>query len=667
MTVNSSTPHRSPNGGYRSHLSKKTSPNHINRNLNKNKQSQNTAKKTDAQSAVRPVYLTRKHVVDREDVSIGGQFLSPTKVDSRVLVGNMDAVSTKGFFGNPIATNSPAVFPPGKPVKIIPIGGVNEVGMNMTVFEYDDDIVLIDTGMGFGGGEKFPGVDYIIPDTTYLEENRHKIRGLIYTHGHLDHIGGAPYILPKLGKIPIFGLPLTLGLLKNRLEEFDLHNGHIMKVVEFSKSLKLGAFNINFFRLNHSIPDNFGMAIDTPMGRILYCTDWKFDNTPFDGQLSDYAKLGQYGDEGVRLLMTDTLGALKPGYSMSEKVIGETINQIFAKAQGRILFTTFASTVARMQHVINACTLYGRKLVLIGRSMVSTFNTAFELGKIKVPANLVIDINEANNLPAEKIAFLLTGSQGEDNAALNRIARDEHPQIKLQGGDTVIFSSSAIPGNEDAVQDLMSRIAKRGVDVLNHKEFDIHTSGHAAIEDIKMMLALTRPDYVQPIHGEYFMHQKLANIAVEMGIDRDHIIIGENGRILEMRSDRLVLTEHKVTENYLLVDGSGIGTVSEAVLEERRTMSAEGVVIAVLLVNKQKRLVGGPEIISRGFVYMKNSSELFKEIVQDVKNKFSSLPVDPKSATYFSDLRNSLKKVIGDFIYQKTEKNPMIIPVVVQV
>jgi ribonuclease J len=497
--------------------------------------------------------------------------------------------SNQEFFGNPIASNSPKSFPSGKPVRIIPIGGVNEVGMNMTVLEYDDEMIVIDTGMGFGGGEKFPGVDYVIPDTSYIEQNRHKLKGIIYTHGHLDHIGGAPYILPTLGNVPIFGLPLTLGLLKNRLAEFELQDNYIMKVVELNRSLKLGNFTIHFFRLNHSIPDNFGMAIDTPMGRVLYCTDWKFDNTPFDGQLSDYAKLGRFGDEGVRLLMTDTLGALRPGYSMSEKVIGETINQIFAKAEGRILFTTFASTVARLQHVVNACILYNRKLVLLGRSMISTFNTAYELGKIKVPKGLVIEVNQINDLPPEKVAILLTGSQGEDNAALNRIARDEHPQIKLQGGDTVIFSSSAIPGNEESVQDLMSRIAKKGVEVLNHKEFDIHTSGHAAVEDIKMMLALTRPEYVQPIHGEYFMHQKLANIAVSMGMDRNNILIGENGQIVEMRSDKVVLTDNRVTDSYVLVDGSGIGSVSQVVLEERKTMSSQGVIIVVLLINKQKK------------------------------------------------------------------------------
>ena len=575
--------------------------------------------------------------------------------------------SNREFFGNPIASNSPKSFPSGKPVRIIPIGGVNEVGMNMTVLEYDDEMIVIDTGMGFGGGEKFPGVDYVIPDTSYIEQNRHKLKGIIYTHGHLDHIGGAPYILPKLGNVPIFGLPLTLGLLKNRLAEFELQDNYIMKVVELNRSLKLGNFTIHFFRLNHSIPDNFGMAIDTPMGRVLYCTDWKFDNTPFDGQLSDYAKLGRFGDEGVRLLMTDTLGALRPGYSMSEKVIGETINQIFAKAEGRILFTTFASTVARLQHVVNACILYNRKLVLLGRSMISTFNTAYELGKIKVPNGLVIEVNQINDLPPEKVAILLTGSQGEDNAALNRIARDEHPQIKLQGGDTVIFSSSAIPGNEESVQDLMSRIAKKGVEVLNHKEFDIHTSGHAAVEDIKMMLALTRPEYVQPIHGEYFMHQKLANIAVSMGMDRNNILIGENGQIVEMRSDKVVLTDNRVTDSYVLVDGSGIGSVSQVVLEERKTMSSQGVIIVVLLINKQKRLVGGPETISRGFVYMKNNQELFQQLEQLIRQKFNSLLIDPKSTTYFSELRTNLKQIIGDFIYEKTEKNPMIIPVVVQV
>ncbi len=660
-------PNESPRRGDSQNRRRASGRNNFQGRSGSNRSNGSAPQKTDAQAASKPIYLTRKNVLDRQEKLPSGRPRGRSKLNVQALRGNVEQVSTKGMFGNPIATNSAPIFPLGKPVRIIPIGGVNEVGMNMTAFEYDEDIFIVDTGMGFGGSEKFPGVDYIIPDTSYLEENRHKIRGVIYTHGHLDHIGGAPYILPKLGSVPIFGLPLTLGLLKNRLQEFELDNKFLMKMIEINIPLKLGAFNLQFFRLNHSIPDNFGIAIDTPMGRILYCTDWKFDNTPFDGQLSDYAKLGQFGDEGVRILMTDTLGALKPGYSMSEKVIGDTVKQIFENAQGRVLFTTFATTVARIQHVINASALYGRKLVLVGRSMVNTFNTAFELGKIKVPAGLIVDINKVMDLPPERIAIMLTGSQGEDNAALNRIAKDEHPQVKLQGGDTVIFSSSAIPGNEDSVQDLMSRIAKRGVDVFNHKEFDIHTSGHAAVEDIKMMMALTRPDYVQPIHGEYFMHQKLSNIAMGMGIERDHVIIGENGRIMEMRSNEVVLTDHKVTKNYYLVDGSGIGAVSEAVLEERRTMSNDGVLIAVILINKQKRLVGGPEIISRGFVYMKNSGELFREIEEEVHSKFSNFQVDPKSKSYFSELRGNLRKVIGDFVYQKTEKNPMIIPVVVQV
>jgi ribonuclease J len=626
--------------------------------------------KTSAVANGAPQYLVRKEVKNFDDglPKSFNQSRGKPKV-SLMAVGNLanPHINPSLNIGPKINTNAAETYSDGPVVKIIPLGGTSEVGMNMTVIECGEDIVIVDTGMGFGGGDKFPGVDYIIPDTEYLEQNRHKIRGIIYTHAHLDHIGAAPYILPKLGPVPIFGLTLSLALLKNRLQEFELQDKFVAKVIDVAKPLRLGCFSFQFFRLNHSIPDVIGLSIDTPKGRIVYCTDWKFDNTPFDGQLSDYGKLAQLGDEGVRLLLTDSLGILKPGYQLSEKVIGQTIMNIFKSCEGRIIVTSFSTTLSRIQFTIEACQKYGRKLALSGRSMINNFKTYYELGYIKVPVGLMIDFMEVNKLPPEKVCILSTGSQGEDMAALSRMARGEHDQVKLQGGDSVIFSSGPIPGNEDAVQDLMAKLSRLGVDVYRNKDFDLHVSGHACVEDIKLLIALTRPDYLQPIHGDHFMLKRVGELGASMGIPFDHNLIGENGRITELKTQEVELTEDVVTSSYVLVDGTSVGSVSEVVLEERRQMSTQGSVILVVLLNKQKKMVAGPEIISRGFVYVKNSGELYEEIKEAVRSKFETIDLDPHSPTYFSDLRNSLKKIASEKIYAKTEKDPMVIPVVVQI
>ncbi len=630
----------------------------------------NTTPKTSAMASDRPHYVVKKHVVDRDEGI--PKNLPPRRsnqISDVVKKGNLAQGSVSPIFnsGPLLKTNAPLAYEGKEVVRIIPLGGVSEVGMNMTALECGEDIVVIDTGMGFGGGEKFPGVDYIIPDTAYLEQNRHKIRGIIFTHGHLDHIGAAPYILPKLGPVPIFGMPLTLALLKNRLQDFELQDKFIAKVIDVNKSLRLGAFNFNFFRLNHSIPDVIGLDIETPMGRIAYCTDWKFDNTPMDGHLSDYGKLSRMGDEGVRLLLTDSLGVLKPGYQISEREIGRNVSKIFGECEGRVIFTTFASSIVRAQHVIDACIKYNRKLALAGRSMVANFTACIELGYLKVPGGLVMDVKEISKLPDNQVTILATGSQGEDMASVSRMARDEHPLIRLQGGDSVIFSSSPIPGNEDAVQDLVSKLSRKGVIVYRNKEFDLHVSGHACQEDLKLLFALTRPDHLQPIHGDHYMLRRVGELGATLGIPFDHCLIGENGRITELRANEVVLTDEVITDNYLLVDGVSVGSVSEVVLEERRQMSTQGSVILVVLLNKQKKMVAGPEIISRGFVYVKNSGELYDEIKEIVRRKFDALTLDPHSPTYFSDLRTSLKKMVSEQIYAKTEKDPMVIPVVVQI
>lgn len=626
--------------------------------------------KTNSISTPNPQYLLKRTGIDESVVQALNGIESVRNLrNTGVKKGNLSMSHTNPvlYNGPNIATNAPETYENGPVVKIIPMGGTEEVGMNMTALECGDDIVIIDTGFGFGGGDKFPGVDYIVPDTSYLEQNRHKIRGIIYTHGHLDHIGGAPYVLPKLGQVPIFAMPLTLALLKNRLQEFEMSDKFVGKLIDIDKPLKLGNFTFSFFRLNHSIPDVVGLCIDTPMGRIIYATDWKFDSTPFDGKLSDYAKLAQYGQEGVRLLLTDSLGILKPGFAISESDIGKTIYKVFEQSKGRVIFTTFSTTIARLQHTIDSCEKSNRKLAIIGRSMVNNFNVCFQLGYIRVPSGIVVDPKEISNYEPEQICLLTTGSQGEDNAALNRMARDEHDQIKLQAGDTVIFSSKPIPGNESSVQDLVAKLSAKGVDVYKSPEFDLHVSGHACVEELKLLMALTKPAYLMPIHGDHYMLRKVAELGQKMGIPFENNLLVENCRITELRPSEIFVTDDVVGDSYVLVDGTGVGAVSEVVLEERRQMATQGAVMIVVLVNKQKKLIGGPEIISRGFVYMKNSSDLFEEIKAEIKKKFETIKFDPESKTAWTDLRNGIRQISRDFIMEKTEKDPTIIPVVVQV
>jgi ribonuclease J len=677
------SPQSGSNNGGQSRPPQHNKNNNFKRNNNNRRggfgRNQNPYKSTDSSSAKaqdNPIYMVRR--TDAVSAPTGQHPLQSALAKVTAIRNIKGTTLKKGNLAvshlNPtlkegikMKTNSPISFPEGKAVRLIPIGGVNEVGMNMTALECGDDIIIVDTGFGFGGGDSFPGVDYVIPDTTYLEQNKHKIRGLVYTHGHLDHIGGAPYILPKLGPIPIYGMPLTLALLKNRLQEFEMQDKFIAKIINIEQPLQLGCFTVDFFRLNHSIPDVLGLAIDTPMGRILYCTDWKFDNTPFDGMLSDYAKIAKLGDEGVRLLLTDSLGILNPGYSISEKEIESTIFRIFSQCQGRVIFTTFSTTIARLQHTVNACIKYNRKLALVGRSMINNFNVCFQLGYIKVPDGLIIDISDAGKLNPENVCILSTGSQGEDKAALARMARDEHDLIKLQGGDAVIFSSKPIPGNEDAVQDLVARLSRKGVDVYSHKEFRLHVTGHACHEDLKLLMALSKPEYLMPIHGDHFMLRKVAELGVSMGIPFEKNILVENNRIIELKPTNIAVTDDVVGESYIMVDGTGVGAVSDIVLEERRQMATQGSLIVVMLVNKQKKLVGGPEIISRGFVYMKASANLFDEIKEEVRTKYNKLDIDLNSKTYWADIRSSIRNITRDFVYSKTEKDPVIIPVVIQV
>lgn len=630
-------------------------------------------KKTNASVSGKASFLLRKqHVVDREDGIPGAlkniesiRNIKKTTIPSGNLAINH--LNPTLVHGPRLVSNSPKSFDPNlPPVKIIPLGGTNEVGLNITAIERGDDIIIIDTGMGFGDGERFPGIEYVVPETKYLENNKHKIRGLIYTHGHLDHIGAAPYVLPKLGPIPIFAMPLTLALLKNRLQEFEIDQKFTAKVINPSEPLTLGSFKVQFFRLNHSICDTIGLAIDTDMGRILYCTDWKFDSTPFDGQISDYGKLAKLGDEGVRILLTDSLGALVPGKSMSEMDVKKSLVSIFKECKERIIVTSFASTIARIQFTIDCCEMFDRKLALIGRSMVNNFNVCFELGYIRVPKGLVINLEDTEKLPPEKVCILSTGNQGEDLSALTRMSKDEHPQMRLQAGDSVIFTSSVIQGNETAVEALKANLSRKGVTVYDNKEFKVHVSGHACQEDLKMMINLTRPDYLQPIHGDHYIIRKMGEIGQKCGIPWENILLTENGKITLLGPDSVEALDEVVNDGYVLVDGLGIGTVSEEVLDERRQMGKEGAVVVIAMINKQRQLIARPEIVVRGFVYYRSSQDMVEELKNKIYQKLARSSGN-QSDNFYANFRANIRSIAAEFIVQKTEKSPMIIPIVVQV
>jgi ribonuclease J len=595
---------------------------------------------------------------------------APKVLDATFKSGNLSNphIFPNLFRGPAMQSNSPKVFPAGPSVKIMPIGGASEVGMNLSAIECGNDIIVIDTGFGFGGNAKYPGVDNILPDVSYLEQNKHKIRGLIYTHAHLDHIGGAPFIIPKLGmNVPIFGTPLTLALLKNRLAEFSMDGKLSAKVIDPTKSIQLGCFTVEFFRLNHSLPDCVGLYIKTPMGNIVYATDWKFDNTPYDGVFSDYNKLAHIGEEGTRLLLTDSLGILKPGYQISERAIGDSLVKIIQNCQERVIVTAFSTTVSRVQFTVDACIKTGRKLGLMGRSMIKNFKTCYEMGYIKVPPGLVMELDDLLQLPSDKICILMTGSQGEDKAALARLARGEHDKIRLAGGDSIIFSSGPIPGNEADIQDLVASLSVKGVDIYRNKDFDLHVSGHACHEDLKLMFALAKPDYLMPIHGDHWMLKRVGELGASMGIATENCLISENGRVIEMNSHEVRITDEKIVANVIIVDGTSVGAVSEVVLDERRQLAEEGAIVVIAMINKSRKIIDKPGVISRGFIYMKNNSDMMDELRNVTYKYLASSTIDTNSETFFANYRNLIKDFVADIVFQKTEKQPMIIPVVVQV
>lgn len=548
-------------------------------------------------------------------------------------------------------------------LKIIPLGGCGEIGKNMMAYEYGDDIVVVDCGNMFPK-EEMLGIDLVIADTRYLEENKKKIRAFVITHGHEDHIGGLAYIWPKF-PVPIFASDLTAGMIKVKLQEFNLTDPDV-HVAKSGDKIQLGVFQFEFFQLTHSIPGALGLAIHTPEGLVIHVTDWKIDHTPVGPQRMDYGKLAQFGDKGVLCLLSDSTNVEVPGYTISEKVVGETFDNIFKNAKGRIIVTSFASQINRIQQVINAAVRYRRKVAVSGRSMENNINVAMKLGFLKIPEGVMADIRNINRLPDHEVAVLCTGSQGEEYSALVRMASGEHRHIKIQPGDTVVISASPVPGNEASISDTINNLFREGATVVYGKSVDIHVSGHANQEEMKMLLALARPKYFIPIHGEFRFLVLHAKLAAEMGVEPKNTIVAEDGDIVEFKNQMAKLYQKRVPHGYVLVDGLGIGDVGNIVLRDRQAMAKDGIFVVILTVDKSTgKIVTSPDIISRGFVYMRAAEDLIFKARQEVKNMFTRH--NQKYPMNWEFIKRALRDEMSEFLYNQTQRRPMVIPVIIEI
>lgn len=549
-------------------------------------------------------------------------------------------------------------------VRVIILGGLEEVGRNCTVIEYKNDIIIIDMGLQFPE-ENMPGVDYIIPNTQYLKGKEKNIRGVIITHGHYDHIGGIPHIMPKLGNPPLYALPLTAGIIKKR--QTDFHTGQLnLKIIKSDQVLQLGTFKVSFFDICHNIPDSVGVVVETPAGTICHTGDWKFDFHPAGGSRADLQQIARIGEKGVTCLLGDSTNAGIPGHQVSERVIGEELRGIIEKAPGRVIIGTFASLVSRVKQILEISESLGKKVALDGFSMKTNVEIAKELGYIKVSNQSLIKPEQVDNYPPEKVVIACTGAQGESNAALNRIANGEHRSIKITPGDTVVFSSSVVPGNELAVARLMDTLYRKKAKVINYSMMDVHAGGHAKTEDVKLLISLLKPDYYVPIEGNRTLLHKNAEVAYAMGYDESHVFIADNGQVMEFKNGRGELTKEKVPTDYVFVDGLGVGDVSQVVIRDRQVLADDGMVVIVAQIDKKNgKLVASPDIISRGFIYMKENKELIEATRKKIRDVASSH--DKKSFSDPNHIRNKLRDEIGLFLFKKTERRPMILPVIIEV
>lgn len=548
------------------------------------------------------------------------------------------------------------------PLKIIPLGGLLEVGKNITVFEYENEMVVVDCGLAFPEDDML-GVDLVIPDITYLEKNKNKIKGLVITHGHEDHIGAIPYLLKQID-IPIYATKLTIGLISNKLEEHGLLRKTKLHTVKQGETINFGKMQVEFIRSCHSIPDAVALAIHTPVGTVIHTGDFKVDYTPIDDERMDFGRLAELGNKGVLALMSDSTNSERKGFTMSESSVGEVFDRLFLHCTKRIVVATFASNVHRVQQIVNSAVKYGRKIAICGRSMINMITTAKDLGYIQAPENIFIDIDMINNYPDEQLVIITTGSQGEAMSALTRMAAGDHRKVEITPNDLIIISATPIPGNEKLVSKVIDDLMKIGAEVVYSSLEDIHVSGHACQEEQKLILSLVKPKYFIPVHGEYRHLMAHSETAKKIGIDQKDIFIMTNGRILELNENDAKLTG-TVPSGRILVDGLGVGDVGNIVLRDRQHLSQDGLIVIVLTMDSDGEVVAGPDVISRGFVYVRESENLMDDVKKVIREEI--VKCEERHIKEWSVIKSNLKDTLRDYIYQKTKRNPMILPIIMEI
>ncbi|MBC8016671.1 MAG: ribonuclease J [Sporomusaceae bacterium] len=547
-------------------------------------------------------------------------------------------------------------------IQIIPLGGMGEIGKNMTVIRFGDDIIVIDSGLMFPEDDML-GIDLVIPDISYLVENQDLIRAIVLTHGHEDHIGALPYVLKQISA-PVYGTRLTLGLLEGKLKEHNIPATNLIPVTA-GDQVQIGIFTVGFIHVSHSIADSVALSIKTPIGTIVHTGDFKFDQTPVDGKVTDFHKFAELGDQGVLVMLADSTNAEHAGYTMSEKSVGVTFDEAFSNTNGRIIIASFSSNIHRVQQAIDTAYKYKRKVAVLGRSMINVVTIASELGYLSIPEGVLIDIDEIKNYPPSAIVIVTTGSQGEPMSALTRMAMSDHRKVDITPNDTIIISATPIPGNEKLVSRTVDYLLRQGAEVIYEKASGVHVSGHASQEELKLMHNLIRPKFFIPVHGEFRHLVKHSKIAQELGMPKDHIFISENGQVLEFTPEKGSVAG-KVTAGIVLVDGLGVGDVGNIVLRDRRQLSQEGILIVVITMDKQSGCVlAGPDIVSRGFVYVRESEQLMDEAKSKVRQTLEKCELN--NITEWSMIKSTVRDTLGKYLYEKTRRRPMILPIIMDV
>ncbi len=548
-------------------------------------------------------------------------------------------------------------------VKIIPLGGLNEIGKNMTAIEYKNDIVIIDCGLKFPDEDMF-GIDVVIPDITYLLKHRDKVSGIFLTHGHEDHIGALPYVLKQLN-VPVYGTKLTLGIVQSKLKEHNLLSTTELITVKPRDVVRLNSVSVEFIKTNHSIADSVAIAVHTPLGAVLHTGDFKVDYTPIDGEPMDFARFAELGKKGVLLMMADSTNVERPGYTMSEKIVGESLCRIFGKSKGRIIVATFASNIHRIQQIIDAAAMYGRKVAVSGRSMENIVQVAIELGYIKIEKENLVSIDQINKYNNDQIVIITTGSQGEPMSALARMATSEHRKVNIVPGDTIIISATPIPGNEKLVSRVVDQLFKKGAEVVYASSEAVHVSGHACQEELKLMQTLVKPKYFIPVHGEYRHLKQHGELANSIGVPKSNILIPEIGDVIEVTRNS-IKKSGTVISGQIFVDGLGVGDVGNIVIRDRKHLSQDGILTVVVTLSKEnKAIIAGPDIISRGFVYVRESEKLMDEARDIVRDVFTKC--EERKITDWSTLKSTVRDELKSFLYEKTKRKPMILPIIMEI